>query len=175
MNRTDRSGRTFREGISVPRWSRGFAGGIRRRSGGSAIEFAILAPLLLIILTGVVELGMAAYQAMQAQTAVEAGILYAIQNGVTSPTAIGIAVTNATGTPGLTATPTPLVFCGCPSYTAGVGVVSQGANCTTVCGDGSKPGTYVTVSAALSHSTIMPYLKLPLPATLTASATVRVQ
>jgi len=168
----DQSNKMCREGIGVPR---GFAGGIRRRSGGSAIEFAILAPLLLIMLTGVVELGMAAYQAMQVQTAVEAGVLYAIQNGVTSPTAIGTAVTSATATPGVMATPIPLVFCGCPSYTAGVGVVSQGGNCTTACADGSTPGTYVTVNAALPHTTIMPFLKLPLPATLTASATVRVQ
>jgi hypothetical protein len=33
----------------------------------------------------------------------------------------------------------------------------------------------VTVSAALSHQTIMPYLNLHLPATLTASSTVRLQ
>ena len=137
---------------------------------------------MLIILTGVVEVGIASYQAMQVQAAMEAGILYATQNAATivppiSPaavTAIQTAVTNATGTPYITATPAPLAFCGCPSTTAGTGVVSQ-ANCTTACPDTTAPGHYVTVSAALSHQTIMPYLNLHLPATLTASSTVRLQ
>jgi Flp pilus assembly protein TadG len=155
----------------------------RHQSGASAIEFGLLAPLLLIMLTGVVEVGIASYQAMQVQAAVEAGILYAIQNVPTSITpisaafssAIITAVQNATGTPGITATPVPLAFCGCPSTTAGTGVVSQVNDCTTKCPDTTLPGQYVTVSAALSHQTIMPYLNLHLPATLTASSTVRLQ
>ena len=81
-------------------------------------------------------------------------------------------VVNATGTAGITASPIPLAFCGCPHA---AGIVSQASNCTTVCSDGTAPGHYVTVSAALSHQTIMSFLNLPLPATLTASSTVRIQ
>jgi Flp pilus assembly protein TadG len=142
------------------------------RSGAAAVEFALVTPLMAILLGGVVEIGMSAYQAMQVQSSTEAGILYAIEHGASNITAIGQAVVNATGTAGITASPVPLAFCGCPGAS---GVVSQNSNCTTVCSDGSAPGQYVTVSAALTHHTIMSFLNLPLPATLTASSTVRLQ
>jgi hypothetical protein len=103
---------------------------------------------------------------------VEAGALYAAQNGANNLTAIGQAVVNATGTAGITATPAPTTFCGCPAST---GVVSQGGDCRTACTDGTAPGQYVKVNAALAHQTIIPYLSLPLPATLTAQSIVRVQ
>jgi hypothetical protein len=124
------------------------------------------------MLGGIVEIGMAGYQAMQVQASVEAGALYAAQNGASNLAAIGQAVVNATGTSGITATPAPTSFCGCP---AAGGVASQGSNCTTACSDGTAPGQYVQVNASIAHQTIMPYLQLPLPATLTARSTVRVQ
>ena len=140
--------------------------------GTAAVEFALISPLLLILLTGIVEIGMAGYQAMQVQAAVEAGALYAANNGASNLAAIGQAVVNATGTSGLTATPAPVAFCGCPGAS---GVVSQNADCTTPCTDGKAPGQYVRVSAAVPHQTIMPFLTLPLPASLTAQSTIRVQ
>jgi len=157
---------------SLPHGRYALAAGSHGRSGAAAIEFALVSPLLAILLGGVVEIGMAAYQAMQVQSATEAGILYATEHGASDITAIGQAVVNATGTAGITASPAPLAFCGCPSA---AGIVSQNSNCTTVCSDGTAPGQYVTVSAALAHHTIMSFLNLPLPATLTASSTVRLQ
>jgi Flp pilus assembly protein TadG len=141
------------------------------RSGVAAIELALLSPLMLSLLTGIVEIGIAAFQAMEVQAAVQAGALYAVQNGTSSLSAIGTAVVNATGTSGITATPAPFTFCGCPTST---GVVSQTTNCTTVCANNNAPGHYVTISAAIPHTTLLPYLNLPLPASLTASTTVRV-
>jgi Flp pilus assembly protein TadG len=146
-----------------------------RNSGTAAVEFALLCPFMLILLTGVAEIGIAGYQAMQVQAAVEAGALYAANNGATtfSATNVVAAVTNATGTAGLTATPAPTAFCGCPTAT---GIVSQTTNCTSVCaGSGLSPGHYVTVNAAIPHQTLMPFLNLPIPATLTATSTIRVQ
>jgi hypothetical protein len=54
-------------------------------------------------------------------------------------------------------------------------VVSQTTDCTTVCTGNIAPGHYITISAAVPHSTLLPYLNLPLPASLTASTTVRIQ
>jgi Flp pilus assembly protein TadG len=142
------------------------------RQGNAAIEFALLSPLLLTMVTAIVEIGMAGYQEMQVQASVEAGALYAAQNGSSNLAAIGLAVVNATGTTGITATPTPVAFCGCPTT---AGVVSQNSNCETACPNGTAPGQYVTVNAAVTHQRIMPFLTLPLPTTLTASSTIRVQ
>jgi Flp pilus assembly protein TadG len=143
------------------------------------VEFALMAPLLLILLTGVGEIGIAAYQTLQVQAAAEAAALYAVKHPPSSPsdsaalTAIGTAVTNGTGTTGITASPAPTSFCGCP---AAGGVVSQATDCTTVCSlDSKAPGQYVLVSATITHTILLPYLSLPLPATLTASSTVRVK
>jgi Flp pilus assembly protein TadG len=147
------------------------------RSGVAAIELALVSPLLLILLTGIVEIGIAGFQAMQVQAAVQAGAMYAVQNGsdgltAIELTAIGTAVVNATGTAGITAAPAPFTFCGCPATT---GVISQMTDCTTVCAGNNAPGHYVKISAALPHATLMPYLNLPLPASLTASTTIRIQ
>lgn len=151
----------------------------RGRSGIAAVEFGLMAPLLLILLTGVGEIGIAAYQTMQVQAAVEAGALYAVKHPPSSPsdsvalTAIGTAVTSGTGTTGITANPAPTSYCGCPAAT---GVVSQAADCATVCSlDSKAPGQYVQVNASITHTTLLPYLSLPLPATLTASSTVKVK
>ncbi|MGO8847274.1 MAG: TadE family protein, partial [Methylocella sp.] len=75
-------------------------------------------PLLLIVLTGTVELGFLMYEAMQVNNAVEAGALYAAANSFNAAN-ITSAVTNAsvlpTGLNTLTATPAPTQFCGCPT------------------------------------------------------------
>jgi len=136
-------------------------------SGTAAIEFGLAIPLLLIMLMGVVELGYAMYESMQVHNSVEAGALYAVQSGG-DLAGTATAVVNATGTQGITATPAPVQFCGCPSES---GIVTT--SCSTTCADGKTSGTYVRVSASLAHQTILPYPGLPLPATLTAQSTIR--
>ena len=130
--------------------------------------------MLLILLTGVIEIGMGVFQDMQVQAAAEAGALYAAKYGGSNLTAIALAVTNATSTSGITASPAPVLFCGCPNTS---GVTSQGSNCTTVCSSGNLPGTYVTVSAKITRTELLPlpYISLGLPATFTGTSVIRVQ
>jgi len=139
------------------------------RRGTAAIEFALIAPLFIVIVIEITELGFAAYQAQQVQSAVEAGMLYAAKrgwdaNGVTQ------AILSATDATGLSATPAPAEFCGCPE-TASIAP----ADCSVQCADGSPVGQYVQVSAALPRQSILPAGALPLPDTLSARATVRVR
>jgi Flp pilus assembly protein TadG len=131
--------------------------------GSAAIEFGLSVPLLLVLLMGVVELGYTMYEAMQVYNSVEAGALYAAKHGFDSA-AISTTVQNATGTQGITASPAPVQFCGCPD----AGGVSE-----TPCNNGSPAGQYVRISAALPRGVILPYLALPLPDTLTAQSIVR--
>ncbi len=96
-----------------------------------------MAPVFLVLIVGMVEVGFAAYQAMQAQDAAEAGALYAAKHGWDAA-GISAAVVNATGASGMSAAPAPSQFCGCPTA-AGVTAVACSATCT----GGGSPGTYV--------------------------------
>ena len=136
-------------------------------NGSAAIEFGIAAPILMILFVGVVEVGFAAYQAIQVQAAIEAGTLYAAKNGGDSA-GISTAVLNATGFVGVTATPSPVQFCGCPG-TTGVAAVS----CSATCADTNPAGQYVSISAALTRNSLIPNSGLPLPTTFTARSIIR--
>ncbi|PQA87889.1 TadE/TadG family type IV pilus assembly protein [Hyphococcus luteus] len=138
-------------------------------AGVAAIEFALLAPLLVVLLIGVVEIGLAAYQDMEVQNAAEAGALYAVRNGF-DPDGIETAMENATGLSGVTAGAAPLSFCGCPGLD-GVTVIS----CDFTCPGGDAPGDYVKVEASFEHHTILPYPWVSSPVVLTGESTVRLK
>ncbi len=140
----------------------------RQQQGSAAIEFGLMIPLLLTILMGLVELGDAMYEAMQVNSAAEAGAMYAAKNGFDAA-GISAAVVNATGTQGIAAVPAPTQFCGCPSA-VGVAPVA----CNSTCTGNATPGQYVRINAALDHRTILPYPGLSLPTTLTAQSIVRI-
>jgi len=147
--------------------------GRRSVSGTAAIEFALFTPLLLILITGTVELGFLMYEAMQVNNAVEAGALYAAAKGFNTAS-ITSAVTNAsvlpTGLNTLTATPAPTQFCGCPTAT---GVTNLGSlPCSATACSGSPAGTYVQVNASLTHTIIIPNPWVP--TTLNATAVIRI-
>jgi len=139
------------------------------RSGTAAIEFGLTIPLLLILLMGVVELAFAIYEAMQVYDAVEAGALYAAQNGW-SASGISTAVTSATSATGLTATPAPSQFWGCPGEAGITTVASSSIKCT----GNINPGQYIQVNATLNHATILPYPGLSLPTSFTATSVIRI-
>ena len=147
-------------------------------AGTAAIEFALFLPFLLLLLTGIVELGFSTYEAMQVNNAVEAGALYAAKNGWNSASIVSATVAGAAIPPHLgplTATPAPTQFCGCPTAT---GVTKAGAptagSCASLatCSGGFTPGLYVQVNASLNHMVIFP-TTWGLPATFTATAVIR--
>lgn len=141
----------------------------KNNEGTAAIEFGLLAPVLLILLVGLVEVGFSVRESMMVNEAVEAGASYATQYGWDSA-GISSAVTSATAATGVTATPAPQTYCGCPTAT---GVTTT--LCTSTCTGGGSPGQYVRVDATIPHATILSYLGLPIPASLTAHAVVRIQ
>ncbi|HXJ03225.1 MAG TPA: TadE/TadG family type IV pilus assembly protein [Micropepsaceae bacterium] len=136
--------------------------------GIAALEFGLAIPVLLVLITGLTEVGMAGFEAMQVKDAAEAGALYASQHPA-DLTGIQNAVVTATGTTGITATPAPTSFCGCPGAT-GITV----GNCTTVCPNGDAQGNYVRVNASLTHSKILAFAGFADPQVLTGVSTLRV-
>lgn len=140
--------------------------------GAAAIEFAIIGGVFCAMTVVSGDLGLAYYANMQVQTSAQVGAQYAVVHGSSTfdSTAIGTAVVNATSTSGITATPAPAQFCGCPSGTA-----VTAATCGTTCADGTGVGTYVRVSASRTHNTVVPYPWLPASYAQTSSATVRIK
>jgi Flp pilus assembly protein TadG len=136
------------------------------RDGAAAIEFALVAPILLALLVPLIDLGMGSYIKAQVQTAAQAGAEYAEMRGW-NPLAIRQAVLNATGLTALSVTPS--VSCGCIS---GTSIVT--ATCGNYCPSGRPPGTYVTVAASASYTSLIPYPGLDRTTTFRASSVVRI-
>jgi len=145
------------------------AGLAASRSGIAAVEFALTAPVLAAMMIVVADFGMAAYQQIQVRAAAQAGAEYAVLKGWDSA-AISGTVTGATGLTGLTANPAPTQGCGCPSGTA-----IASATCNSTCPAGGTAGTYVTVNARSSYSTLIAYPGVTSPMTLSATSVVRIK
>jgi len=142
---------------------------LRDECGTAAIEFAALGGLMCMLLVVGADLGMGFYSDMQVQTSAQAGAEYAAVHGFDA-TAVSNAVTNATSSSGITSSPAPVQFCGCPG-TSGVSSVT----CGTSCPDGMSAGTYATVSATRTYTTLVPYPGFPNSYVQNASSTVRIQ
>lgn len=140
-----------------------------RRQGSAAVEAALVLPVLFLLMTAVFELGFAAYESMQVQSAADAGAQYAARNAWDAAK-ISAAVTGATGASGIGATPAPSQFCACPT-----GGTLATISCVALCPNGTTPSRYALVSAQKTHSTIISYPGLPEPLVLTARSIVRIQ
>lgn len=136
------------------------------RRGVTAVEFAVMLPVLMILMAGLVDGSRGILAQMQVRTAAQSGADYARQKGWNA-TSVAAAVTSGTSL-AVTASPAPTLTTGC--------VVSQKITATSAstCADGSPAGRFVTVSARAPFSTIMPWPGFSFPSGLTATAVVRV-
>jgi Flp pilus assembly protein TadG len=148
---------------------RHFTRAVKDTTGAAAVEFGFMIPIFGLMLISVTDIGLSAYRKMQVEAAAQVGAQYAIVNGF-DESAISTAVTRATNATAITATPSPTKYCGC-STVSSIGTVS----CGTTCPGGAIAGTYTTVSAQASYSTIMDYGVVPATYTFNAQSTVRLQ
>ncbi|MEN9718581.1 MAG: hypothetical protein RIQ99_1459 [Pseudomonadota bacterium] len=145
------------------------------RRGNAAIEFAIIAPLLALILAGTIEIGTTVITWFRVQEGVLDGANYASHNGWNA-TAITTAVT--TSSPKLaTATVSVTRFCGCPvgsniTKTADCDTVSSPgvcpSGCSATCSDGVVNRKYAAITAAVPRTTYMTK-SFGLPATVSVT------
>jgi Flp pilus assembly protein TadG len=144
----------------------------KAEGGAAAIEFAIMGAALCLLVVGIGDLGLGFYSYMQVQNSAQVGAEYAAVHGFNA-SSISTAVTNATSTTGITASPAPTKFCGCPNGTA----VITPATCGTVCGapNSMTAGTYVTASATRDYTTLISYPGFAATYHQTATSTVRIQ
>ena len=142
---------------------------VRDRRGAAAVEFGIMIPLLSLMAVSVTDIGLAVYRKMQVEGSAQAGVQYAIARGFDA-SRVSSAVTNATNSTAITASPAPYQFCGCPTSN-GVGTVG----CGTVCTGGVQAGTYITVSAQAMYSTLLDYRIVAATYTYNVQSTARLQ
>lgn len=136
--------------------------------GAAAVEFGIIVPLLTLMTISVTDIGLAVYRKMQVENAAQAGAQYAMVNGFDSASIVS-AVTSATNSTAITASPAPAKFCGCASGSS-ISTVTCGATCT----GGATAGIYVKVSAQANYYTILDY-QIVSTYTLSAQSTARLQ
>ncbi len=141
---------------------------LRQRGGNAAIEMSLMAAPLVLLAIGTADYGYAIYDQMEVQNAAQAGAEYARKHGF-SASGITSAVTAATPLT-VSATPAPAESCGCPSGTS-----LTPATCGTSCASGLTAGTYVTVSAQATYTTLVPYPGIANSFTLAAASTVRIK
>ena len=153
---------------------------LRDRSGVAAVEFALVCTLLLIMLGGITDYGLAILDKSRLANAVAQGVEYAYLHPSSTSSQVQTVVQGSSSLTGVTATVTGPVptsgpaVCYCIAGTPPA--LSAAATCSTNCADGSKPGTYVGISATYSYNAILPgFSRLTGTTTITESATARVK
>lgn len=114
------------------------------RRGSLLLEFALILPVLFILLVGMLDLGRFGIQKSALLQGARAGGQYAIVAPDQSAS-INATAQNATGLTGVTATSAK--FCECVSGTT--------VDCTTTCGSGETLKTYVTVTTIKAFSSVL--------------------
>jgi Flp pilus assembly protein TadG len=109
----------------------------RDSRGTSAIEFALIAPMLVVIVVALADVSRMAYGSLNMQSAVRAGIHYAMAGGIDETVAKNHAEAAWTKKPA-DGVLTSSKVCKC----AGAAVA-----CDPLCADSSRPEMYITVSA----------------------------
>ena len=142
----------------------------RNRSGTAAVEFALVMPMLMLLVGGLLEFGWAVWSDSALCNAVSQASYHAFLSGkgVSTNSIVAIAE-QASALSGVTATATAPA-CYCTSGTPATRTLA--ASCSTTCADGSSPGVYTTIVAQYSVPNFESLLRAP---TITETAVVRLQ
>nr|WP_294505534.1 TadE/TadG family type IV pilus assembly protein [uncultured Rhodopila sp.] len=140
--------------------------------GAAAVEFAILAPLLLFLLGSLADLGFSLRCQGLLAGAVASGAQYALNTGAAvSAVSVKQMVQGSSSLIGVSATITgPALYCvtGTPAKLAT-------ATAGQTCSDGGAPGTYLTISATYLYSQLLPLQSSFMNPSLSETASVRLQ
>ena len=162
-----------------------FSIGRRRRhsaSGQSLVEVALVAPLLLALLLGAVEMGRFAYLGILVGNAARAGAAYGTQKLALSVDSTGICNaasldfegdTSACGTGGkITVTSSP--SCGCDNGGTITSAACSGTTTAGTCPGGGNWVVMLTVNASGSFQSLFGFPGIPKSLTISRSSTMRV-
>lgn len=151
--------------------------------GVAALEFAIIAPVLLTICAGLADFGLALRDQMQLNQAVSNGAAYAFAAqqklaslGKVNPTNVQAVVLASLNLSNVTVPPPapPIPYCVQTNTqsTPPTSSLVAGSN-DTACPNGNPAGTYMTITASYTYQPMMPAYSLLTSTLLSASAIVR--
>ncbi|MGZ6147545.1 MAG: TadE/TadG family type IV pilus assembly protein [Vulcanimicrobiaceae bacterium] len=143
---------------------------IRAEGGTSLIEFALLAPVVIFLLLGLIEIGRFAYFSILAGNAARAGVQYGAQSTTSATDVPGMrqaALADGQNVPNLTASPTP-AYCTCADGTA------VSCKSTAVCPAPSHRLVFVKVVATGTFTSLFKYPGLPQSLPISAMAVMQV-
>jgi Flp pilus assembly protein TadG len=139
--------------------------------GQSLVELALVVPLLLLLLVGIIEIGRFAYYSILVSNAARAGAQYAAQNLATAKDTTGITQAGRNDGQGITAANlniTSTQRCGCDTGSLGV------CGARPVCANPGHPLVYVQVTAIGSFNSLFNYPGLPATLNVTSVEEMRV-
>jgi Flp pilus assembly protein TadG len=136
-------------------------------AGASALEFALILPILVVLVTAALDFGGLIYTRLQVGSATHAGASYAAAQGF-NQTAIATAM--AGGASIAVTAATPVQVCGCPDATTGISEIACGSTCTS----GEAAGKYVKLDASANYTLLYSWPGLSNPVTLSSTARVRI-
>lgn len=139
---------------------------LRSTRGAVAVEFALIAPVLMLIILHLLDLGLAFNERMQVESAARAGIQYALHNR-SDLNAISTTARNATRLDPNDLTVSVVEFCECPGGAAQV--------CGMSCAGGAVAARYMTVTVEKDFITLFSIGGFMNSVTLQGQATSRVQ
>lgn len=125
---------------------------LRAKDGLGAIEFAFIAPVLLALILGVLDFGLAFWQKIEVANAADAGAQWGMSNTYNVDSIRSVA-TSATSLTGLSVSPRNV--CGCAS-SAGITEGYGSPPSCTACPDATTAKSYIVVDAHVCYSTLFP-------------------
>lgn len=139
----------------------------RNDRGASAIEFAMIAAFMSIILLNVVDIAIFVYRKMEITGAVRAGAQYALVDAENATSALITSVVQDSTTLSGVSVTVDMNLCGCSDGS------SFACDSGTTCGAGTSGRThqYTDISADFTHTWIF----LPGTTTISSQATIRTQ
>lgn len=139
---------------------------LRWLRGQSAVELALITPILVVLLLVAADFGRVFYTSIAVNNAARAGAQYGSHSIVTAADSTGIAA--AARTDGWTSLGVTASQCTCLSST-------NVAACATSYCTNSPSASYVTVTVTAPFTTLVKYPGLPSSITLTGQAIMQVQ
>lgn len=142
-------------------------GGNHRRKGTATVEFALIAPLLLLLLAGTLDFAMLLRTASCVADAARTGAQFGSRSTANSLNTAGMQAAALNASPGIAGmTTTAVRSCKC----WGGGSVSCGGSCAS-----TPMVVYVQVTSTATAHTVFNYSKLSFSGVVTSTASMRAQ